>query len=123
VVQHILLGQGYGIDIISVHHVEEAATKTLGTESGVLSASNACTSGSLAHTVWLQQMGECFMHHTCTLVDVKRDLDSIFWKIRTLKGKLAQQHPETFSHIPEGSFLEGEDEDPISPSTTTTIAT
>lgn len=42
---------------------------------------------------------------------------------RTLKGKLARQHPEAFSHIPEASLLEDEDEDPIPPSTTTTIAT
>eukprot|EP00069_Balaena_mysticetus_P019868 bmy_02635T0 len=35
-------------------------------------------------------------------------------KNMTLKGKLARQHPEAFSH---------EDEDPIPPSTTTTIAT
>lgn len=74
-------------------------------------------------SVRLQQMSERFMHHTRTLVDMKRDLDSIFRRIRTLKGKLARQHPEAFSHIPEGSFLEDEDEDPIPPSITTTIAT
>ncbi|KAL1779048.1 kxDL motif-containing protein 1 [Sigmodon hispidus] len=67
-------------------------------------------------SVRLQQMSERFMHHTRTLVDIKRDLDSIFRRIRTLKGKLAR-------HIPEGSFLEDEDEDPIPPSITTTIAT
>ncbi|XP_055454672.1 kxDL motif-containing protein 1-like [Psammomys obesus] len=44
-------------------------------------------------------------------------------KNMTLKGKLARQHLEAFSHIPEGSFLEDEDEDPIPPSITTTIAT
>ncbi|XP_028641931.1 kxDL motif-containing protein 1 isoform X1 [Grammomys surdaster] len=96
-------------------------------------------------SVRLQQMSERFVHHTRTLVDMKRDLDSIFRRIRwplplellwgptarcslslsykTLKGKLARQHPEAFSHIPEGSFLEDEDEDPIPPSITTTIAT
>lgn len=71
----------------------------------------------------LQQMSECFVHHTRTLVEMKRDLDSIFRRIRTLKGKLARQHPEAFSHVPEASFLEDDDEDPIPPSTTTTIAT
>uniref|UniRef100_A0A2K6ERY1 KxDL motif-containing protein 1 n=1 Tax=Propithecus coquereli TaxID=379532 RepID=A0A2K6ERY1_PROCO len=90
----------------------------------------------------LQQMSERFLHHTRTLVEMKRDLDSIFrrirlrralkcprrsqpWKkiLKTLKGKLARQHPEAFSHIPEASLLEDEDEDPIPPSTTTTIAT
>ncbi|XP_045884271.1 kxDL motif-containing protein 1-like [Meles meles] len=69
-----------------------------------------------------------FLHHTRTLqapykVEMEQDLDSIFCRIRTLKGKLARQHPEAFSHIPEASLLEDKDEDPISPSTTTTIAT
>ncbi|XP_057565530.1 kxDL motif-containing protein 1 isoform X2 [Hippopotamus amphibius kiboko] len=45
----------------------------------------------------LQQMSERFLHHTRTLVEMKRDLDSIFRRIRTLKGKLARQHPEAFS--------------------------
>ncbi|XP_058148727.1 kxDL motif-containing protein 1 [Dasypus novemcinctus] len=71
----------------------------------------------------LQQMSERFAHHTRTLVEMKRDLDSIFRRIRTLKGKLARQHPEAFSHVPEASLLEEEDEDPVPPSTTTTIAT
>ncbi|KAF6306476.1 KxDL motif containing 1 [Rhinolophus ferrumequinum] len=74
-------------------------------------------------SVRLQQMSERFLHHTRTLVEMKRDLDSIFRRIRTLKGKLARQHPEAFSHVPEASLLEDEDEDPIPPSTTTTIAT
>uniref|UniRef100_A0A8I5ZZ63 KxDL motif-containing protein 1 n=1 Tax=Rattus norvegicus TaxID=10116 RepID=A0A8I5ZZ63_RAT len=50
-------------------------------------------------SVRLQQMSERFMHHTRTLVDMKRDLDSIFRRIRTLKGKLARQHPEAFSRF------------------------
>ncbi|XP_062967846.1 kxDL motif-containing protein 1 isoform X1 [Cynocephalus volans] len=47
----------------------------------------------------LQQMSERFLHHTRTLVEMKRDLDSIFRRIRTLKGKLARQHPEAFSQM------------------------
>ncbi|XP_058419783.1 kxDL motif-containing protein 1 isoform X2 [Diceros bicornis minor] len=50
----------------------------------------------------LQQMTERFLHHTRTLVEMKRDLDSIFRRIRTLKGKLARQHPEAFSHPSAG---------------------
>nr|XP_036305779.1 kxDL motif-containing protein 1 isoform X2 [Pipistrellus kuhlii] len=46
----------------------------------------------------LQQMNERFLHHTRTLMEMKRDLDSIFRRIRTLKGKLARQYPEAFSH-------------------------
>nr|XP_054322311.1 kxDL motif-containing protein 1 isoform X1 [Pongo pygmaeus]XP_054322313.1 kxDL motif-containing protein 1 isoform X1 [Pongo pygmaeus] len=51
----------------------------------------------------LQQMSERFLHHTRTLVEMKRDLDSIFRRIRTLKGKLARQHPEAFSQQSTGS--------------------
>ncbi|XP_040846889.1 kxDL motif-containing protein 1 [Ochotona curzoniae] len=71
----------------------------------------------------LQHMSERFLQHTRTLLEMKRDLDSVFRRIRTLKGKLARQHPEAFSYIPEASLLEDEDDDPIPPSTTTTIAT
>ncbi|KAM4888168.1 kxDL motif-containing protein 1 isoform 2-T3 [Thomomys bottae] len=71
----------------------------------------------------LQQMNERFLHHTRTLVEMKRDLDSIFRRIRALKGKLVRQHPEAFSHIPEAPLLEDDEDDPIPPSITTTIAT
>ncbi|XP_023390257.1 kxDL motif-containing protein 1 isoform X6 [Pteropus vampyrus] len=50
-------------------------------------------------SVRLQQMSERFLHHTKTLVEMKRDLDSIFRRIRMLKGKLARQHPEAFSPL------------------------
>lgn len=33
-------------------------------------------------SVRLQQMSERFLHHTRTLVEMKRDLDSIFRRIR-----------------------------------------
>lgn len=48
-------------------------------------------------SVRMQQMSERFLHHTRTLVEMKKDLDSIFRRIRTLKGKLAKQYPEAFS--------------------------
>ncbi|KAJ0069714.1 hypothetical protein NL108_012340, partial [Boleophthalmus pectinirostris] len=47
--------------------------------------------------VRLQQMNERFLLHTRTLVDMKKDLDSVFRRIRTLKGKIAKQYPEAFS--------------------------
>uniref|UniRef100_A0A3Q0RCQ4 KxDL motif-containing protein 1 n=1 Tax=Amphilophus citrinellus TaxID=61819 RepID=A0A3Q0RCQ4_AMPCI len=47
--------------------------------------------------VRLQQMNERFLLHTRTLVEMKKDLDSIFRRIRTLKGKIAKQYPEAFS--------------------------
>ncbi|XP_023372932.1 kxDL motif-containing protein 1 [Otolemur garnettii] len=98
----------------------------LGLCSRILSMVNADDVNAIIlaqKNIRLQQMSERFLHHTRTLVEMKRDLDSIFRRIRTLKGKLARQHPEAFSHIPEASLLEDEDEDPILPSTTTTIAT
>lgn len=37
-------------------------------------------------SVRLQQMSERFLHHTRTLVEMKRDLDSIFRRIRWVLG-------------------------------------
>ncbi|XP_064031142.1 kxDL motif-containing protein 1 [Pogoniulus pusillus] len=75
-------------------------------------------------SVRMQQMHERFLHHTKTLVEMKKDLDSIFRRIRTLKGKLAKQYPEAFSNIHESPILEDDDDfDPVPQSTTTTIAT
>lgn len=78
--------------------------------------------------VRLQQMNERFMLHTRTLVEMKKDLDSIFRRIRTLKGKIAKQYPEAFSNIHELPSLEDDDDDEFDPAlpsvaTTTTTAT
>ncbi|XP_023666678.1 kxDL motif-containing protein 1 [Paramormyrops kingsleyae] len=73
--------------------------------------------------VRLQQMNEHFLHHTRTLVEMKKDLDSIFRRIRALKGKIAKQYPEAFSNVHELPILEDDDEefDPVPPSTATTV--
>ncbi|XP_072261142.1 kxDL motif-containing protein 1 [Pyxicephalus adspersus] len=72
----------------------------------------------------LQQMSDRFMHHTRTLVEMKKDLDIIFRRIRMLKGKLSKQYPESFSNVHESPSLEDDDDfDPIPKSTATTIAT
>ncbi|XP_016093103.1 kxDL motif-containing protein 1-like isoform X1 [Sinocyclocheilus grahami] len=83
--------------------------------------------------VRLQQMNEHFLTHTRTLIEMKKDLDSIFRRIRTLKGKVAKQYPEAFcmssfvTDINECSSLEEDDDDndfdPIPPSVATTITT
>ncbi|XP_020864545.1 kxDL motif-containing protein 1 isoform X1 [Phascolarctos cinereus] len=75
--------------------------------------------------VRMQQMSERFTHHTRTLMEMKKDLDSIFRRLRTLKTKLSKQYPDAFSHIHESPILEEEDEDmdPILISSATTIAT
>ncbi|XP_044514575.1 kxDL motif-containing protein 1 isoform X1 [Gracilinanus agilis] len=75
--------------------------------------------------VRMQQMSERFTHHTRTLMEMKKDLDSIFRRLRTLKAKLSKQYPDAFSHIHESPILEEEDDDvdPIPASSATTIAT
>ncbi|MBN3321978.1 KXDL1 protein, partial [Atractosteus spatula] len=76
-------------------------------------------------SVRLQQMSDRFQHHTRTLVEMKKDLDSIFRRIRTLKGKVAKQYPDAFSNVHESPILEDDDDefDHIAPSTATTSAT
>ncbi|XP_020312731.1 kxDL motif-containing protein 1-like [Oncorhynchus kisutch] len=71
--------------------------------------------------VRLQQMNEHFLLHTRTLVEMKKDLDSIFRRIRTLKGKIAKQYPEAFSNAHESPVLEDDEFDPIPPSVATMI--
>uniref|UniRef100_A0A3Q3WX14 KxDL motif-containing protein 1 n=1 Tax=Mola mola TaxID=94237 RepID=A0A3Q3WX14_MOLML len=75
--------------------------------------------------VRLQQMNERFLLHTRTLVEMKKDLDSIFRRIRMLKGKIAKQYPDAFSNIHESPIPEDEDDrfDPVPPSVATTIKT
>ncbi|XP_026168098.1 kxDL motif-containing protein 1 isoform X1 [Mastacembelus armatus] len=76
--------------------------------------------------VRLQQMNERFLLHTRTLVEMKKDLDSVFRRIRTLKGKIAKQYPEAFStDVHESPILEDDDDefDPVPPSVATTITT
>ncbi|XP_069072437.1 kxDL motif-containing protein 1 isoform X1 [Pleurodeles waltl] len=53
----------------------------------------------------MQQMNERFLNHTRTLVDMKKELDMVFRRIRTLKGKLAKQYPEAFSMWPIISLM------------------
>ncbi|KAK2917977.1 kxDL motif-containing protein 1 isoform X2 [Channa argus] len=71
--------------------------------------------------VRLQQMNECFLLHTRTLVEMKKDLDSIFRRIRTLKGKISKQYPEAFSNVHESPVLEDDDDEfePVPPSIAT----
>ncbi|XP_062245591.1 kxDL motif-containing protein 1 [Platichthys flesus] len=75
--------------------------------------------------VRLQQMNERFLLHTRTLVEMKKDLDSVFRRIRTLKGKVAKQYPEAFSNIHESPIPEDDDDefDPVPHSVPTTITT
>lgn len=65
--------------------------------------------------VRLQQVNEHFLVHTRTLVEMKRDLDSIFRRIRTLKGKIGKQYPDAFSNIHEPPVLDDDDADQFDP--------
>ena len=38
-----------------------------------------------------------FKKHTALLVDMKKDLDNIFKRIRTIKTKLSNQYPSAFA--------------------------
>ncbi|XP_061750197.1 kxDL motif-containing protein 1 [Nerophis ophidion] len=71
--------------------------------------------------VRLQQMNERFLLHTRTLVEMKKDLDSVFRRIRTLKGKIGKQYPEAFSNVHKSPSSEDDDLDPAPPSGVTTV--
>lgn len=45
----------------------------------------------------LKTAGTEFKKHTAQLVEVKKDLDYIFKKIRILKTKLSQQYPQAYN--------------------------
>lgn len=45
----------------------------------------------------LKTAGTEFKKHTATLVEMKKDLDYIFKKIRILKTKLSQQYPQAYN--------------------------
>jgi chromosome segregation ATPase len=44
----------------------------------------------------LERARRDFRGHSQLLMDLKKDLDAIFRRIRTLKTKVAQQNPEAF---------------------------
>ena len=44
----------------------------------------------------LERASKDFKQHINNLNDMKRDLETIFKRIRTIKTKLSQQHPEAF---------------------------
>lgn len=52
-----------------------------------------------------------FRFHMRLLVNVKKDLDSVFRRIRTLKTKLGAQHPEIMAEIQDKYTIHISDED------------
>ncbi|XP_061629655.1 kxDL motif-containing protein 1 [Phyllopteryx taeniolatus] len=73
--------------------------------------------------VRLQQMNERFLLHTRTLIEMKKDLDSVFRRIRTLKGKIGKQYPDAFSNIHESPIPEDDDDLDPAPSNGATRVT
>lgn len=59
----------------------------------------------------LKTAGVEFKRHTQLLVDMKKDLDYIFKKIRLIKGRLSAQYPQAFTEAVRSSLAEAADED------------
>lgn len=54
----------------------------------------------------LKTVGPEFKKHIQLLLEMKRDLDYIFKKIRAIKTKLAAQYPEAFAEAVRSSYAE-----------------
>lgn len=59
----------------------------------------------------LKTIGPEFKKHTQLLIEMKKDLDYIFKKIRTIKSKLSAQYPEAFAEAVRSSLAEECEED------------
>lgn len=59
----------------------------------------------------LKMVGPEFKKHTQTLVEMKKDLDYIFKKIRAIKAKLSSQYPTQFAEALRSSLAEECEED------------
>ncbi|UYV64483.1 KXD1 [Cordylochernes scorpioides] len=55
-----------------------------------------------------------FRRHVQLLTDMKKDLDSVFRRIRIVKTKLSQQYPAAFSAVSPVFNILDEEEEPIS---------
>nr|CAD7608630.1 unnamed protein product [Timema genevievae] len=61
----------------------------------------------------LKSAGAEFKKHTLLLLDMKKDLDNIFKRIRVLKTKLSTQYPQSFAAVADqGSKLDEEEGPP-----------
>lgn len=59
----------------------------------------------------LKTVGPEFKKHTQLLVDMKKDLDYIFKKIRVIKTKLSSQYPQEFAEAQRNSLAEEAEEE------------
>lgn len=70
----------------------------------------------------LKTVGPEFKKHTQLLLEMKKDLDYIFKKIRTIKGKLSTQYPEEFAEALRNSVAEECEEETQETSSSSTVA-
>ncbi|KAL1502177.1 hypothetical protein ABEB36_007359 [Hypothenemus hampei] len=54
----------------------------------------------------LKTVGPEFKKHIHLLLEMKRDLDYVFKKIRSIKSKLSSQYPEEFTEATRSSFAD-----------------
>ena len=54
---------------------------------------------------------EQFRSHTRVLLEMKKDLDSVFRRIRVLRGKLSRQYPELFAAYEQEEVERGDAQD------------
>ncbi|XP_011504388.1 PREDICTED: kxDL motif-containing protein CG10681 [Ceratosolen solmsi marchali] len=73
----------------------------------------------------LKSAGSEFKKHTALLVDMKKDLDYIFKKVRIIKNKLSQQYPQAYNDAVRSSLAEevivediNQDRKPLEPEVT-----
>ncbi|XP_069676737.1 kxDL motif-containing protein CG10681 [Periplaneta americana] len=59
----------------------------------------------------LKSAGTEFKKHTQLLLEMKKDLDNIFKRIRIIKAKLASHYPQAYSAVTEKSLKVEEDEE------------
>jgi len=62
----------------------------------------------------LERASRDFKGHTQHVTQLKKDLDSVFKRIRALKVKVASQHPEAYAHVLSGldsDLVDGGEED------------
>lgn len=62
----------------------------------------------------LERASRDFKGHTQHVTQLKKDLDSVFKRIRALKVKVASQHPEAYAHVVSGldsDLVDGGEED------------
>lgn len=78
-------------DVDAIIKAQQATLKRLEKSNAMLTSCNNLSSQQLAIA------SENFGRHTNMLLEMKKDLQSIFTRIRTLKSKLQTQYPGEFS--------------------------